>query len=116
MRSIQIHPIDADVQDISIQLSSLGITEQYNLNRNNEWRIDVTQPLGTFSYLEVLVNGEAVYGSPIYTANEHHQHMQYHLEQDVLVPQPSSPDTMAFQYLWGIILLSVFISLYWRRQ
>ena len=116
MSSIQIHPIDADVQAISVQLSSLGISERYNLGAHNEWRIDLTQPLGTYSYLEVTVNDAVIYGSPIHTADHNHRNLQYVLEEQQLYPVPASSDTASVQYLWAATLLCLFISLYWSRQ
>ena len=115
MPSIEIHPTDTGIQEVSIQLSSLGITEVYQLNSQNRWHVHLSQNLGVFSYLEVMVDNEAIYGSPIHTGNQKHLDFKYTLEQRQLYPVATSQDATIVQWTWGVILLGILISLRWRR-
>ena len=117
MSTFEFLVLDEDVSVVQVHLSSLGAVQKYEVTEANEWTIATDQELGVYAHLELYTNGIKKYSSPISTMD--HNHLAFHFvideQEEVHLIPPSSVAT-EMQYIWGIGLTLLFLSLWWRRS
>lgn len=116
MSSIQIQPTDPDVQEITIQVSSLGVLETYNLTQSNDWKVEIQQDLGTFTYLEVDIDGIPCCATPLSTENTTIQTWQFSIDAGQIYPVTERSPATQLQVGWGIALIILMLSFKWTRS
>ena len=116
MSFIQIQPIDPDIQEITIQVSSLGVLKTYSLTQTNNWQVELQQNLGTFAYLEVNIDGAPCCATPLSTENMPVHTWRFALDPEQIYPVAENTPAAQIQYGWGIALMLLLFSFKWNRS
>ena len=117
MSTFEFLVLDEDVSVVQVHLSSLGRSQSYEVSAANDWIIETDQELGTYTHLELYANEQKKYSTPMSTIDKNHLSFHFIIdEQSEVHLMPPHSVLSDLQYLWGLGVTLLFLSLMWRRS